>query len=483
VGIDAAMTTICEQLGGWAAALTVAELPVSVRERALLQRTSIIAGARAGESEAAPFAVAGGDGPLGEVFASAAASIAHDWDDYLYMGHTGHSAVAVAQAFAPDDPERALLAQVAANEVAGRLGLALFLGPHNGQFWTSIHCAAGAVAAGIGLGLDADHLANALAIALYQPPYGLWPGFMGPSTKLLTAAEPAVQGARAALLAAQGVQGALDIVEDERGLLTHFSFVSRPNAFEGLGRVWLTDTLAFKPYPGCAYLQAAVDAALSVDVAPAEVSEIEISGGYLTAGMEALGSRAGLRSVGITFSASLSVAVALTAARFTHHELDEAWLTENEHAIRELAQRTTVRHDWELTLATLQGAASGGATLREVPLRAWPRVSRRLRELHMTDLSLGASDMRTLASDPRLLGRLRRAAFGPGRGGTDALDTSALRMTFPCRLRVRLRSGRVVEVHGEESGACGAPLEEQRTVVERKTATVAAPAAAAGAST
>ena len=32
--------------------------------------------------------------------------------------------------------------------------------------------------------------------------------------------------------------------------------------------------------------------------------------------------------------------------------------TDNATAIGELAGRTTVRHDWELTLATLQGAAA-----------------------------------------------------------------------------------------------------------------------------
>ncbi|HEY4896488.1 MAG TPA: MmgE/PrpD family protein, partial [Solirubrobacteraceae bacterium] len=423
------MTTICEGIGRWAASLTEADIPQSVRERCALQTASIMAAARAGEREAAPFAKVAGEGPLGEVFASAAASIAHDWDDYLYMGHTGHSAVAVSRAFAPDDPARALVAQVAANEVAGRLGLALFLGPHNGQFWASIHCAAGAVAAGVGLGLDAQRLAHALAIALYQPPYGLWPGFMGPATKLLTAAEPAVQGARAALLAAKGVEGALEIVEDDRGLLTHFSFVGRPNAFGGLGEVWLSDTLAFKPYPGCAYLQSAVDAALCAEVTPAEVREVEIAGGYLTAAMEALGERAGLCPVGVTFSAKLSVAVAIMAGRLTHDELNREWLSENESAIRDLAARITVRHDWEMTLATLQGAARGGATLREVPVKAWPRVGRRMSELHMTDSSLGMRDVAALLRDPRLLGRLRRAALGPGGGATETLDTRALRMT------------------------------------------------------
>lgn len=464
------MRTICEQIGEWAAGLTEREIPETVRERSLLQRASILAAASAGEREAAPFAEVAGGGPLGEVFSNAAASIAHDWDDYLYMGHTGHSAVAVSRAFAPDDQARALVAQVAANEVAGRLGLALFIGPHNGQFWASIHCAAGAVAAGIGLGLDSGRLAHAVAIALYQPPYGLWPGFMGPPTKLLTAAEPAVQGARAALLAGKGVEGALDIVENDRGLLTHLAFVARPNAFGGLGKVWLTDTLAFKPYPGCAYLQAAVNAALSAEVSPADVSAVEIAGGYLTAGMESLGEGAGLRPVGVTFSARWSVAVAMLAGKLTHNELSESWLEDNESEIRELAARTTVRHDWELTLATLEGAASGGATLREVPLRAWPGVRRRMRELHMTDVSLGARDLTALARDPRLLGRVRRAATKEGDGGTETLDTRALRMTFPCRLTLRLRSGRVVEIEGEEPGACGRSIEEQREVVERKVA-------------
>src|SRR5439155_499136 len=105
--------------------------------------------------------------------------------------------------------------------------------------------------------------------------------------------------------------------------------------------------------------QAAVNAALSSGVRPAEVGEVEIRGGYLTVGMETLGERAGLRPVGVNFSAKLSVAVAMLAGRLTHHELGVAWLADNERSIRELAARMTVRHDWELTLATLEGAARG----------------------------------------------------------------------------------------------------------------------------
>jgi 2-methylcitrate dehydratase MmgE/PrpD-like protein len=468
--------TICEQVGRWAAGLAEEVIPERVRDRAQLQRRSIWAAAHAGSGVAAPFAAVAPEGALGDVFASAAASMAHDWDDYLYMGHAGHSAVPAAHSFS-DDPSRALVAQVAANEVAGRLGLALFVGPHNGQFWASIHCASAAVAAGVALELEADRLAHALAIALYQPPYGLWPGFMGPSTKLLTAAEPAVQGARAALLAAEGVDGPLDVIEDERGLLTHLAFVRRPGAFGGLGDVWLTDTLAFKPRPGCAYLQAAVDAALLADVAAADVREVEIAAGYLTVAMEALGARAGLRPVGVTFSTRLSVAVALLAGRLTHDELDPAWLSGHESAIHELVGRTRVRHDWELTLATVEGAAAGGASLRDVRVGAWPGVLRRLRELHMADLSLGSGELRALVSEPRLIGRLRRATMGQGSGGTAALDTAALRMTFPCRVTLRLRSGRTIELPGQELGGCGHSLSEQCDVVTRKCETVGLPTA------
>src|SRR3954453_22656616 len=193
------------------------------------------------------------------------------------MGHTGHSAVWASQAEDATGDD-ALRAQIAANEVSGRLGAALFLGPHNGQFWSTIHCPGAALAAGMLRGLDAEHLANAMAISLYQPPYGLWPGFMGPDTKLLTAAEPVAQGIRAAALAAEGFTGPLDVLESPRGLLAHLAFAPRPSMLGALGQVWLTDTLVFKPYPGCAYLQAAVEAVLRLELDPGSVRAIEVDG-------------------------------------------------------------------------------------------------------------------------------------------------------------------------------------------------------------
>ncbi|HEX8752655.1 MAG TPA: MmgE/PrpD family protein [Solirubrobacterales bacterium] len=467
--------TICGDVGEWVAGLRVRDLPASVRERAELQAQSIAAGRAAGDAMAAPVAGVAGEGPVGEVYRSAAASIAHDWDDYLFMGHTGHSAVPVSAAFAAD-PERALVARVAANEVAGRLGAALFIGPHNGQFWASIHCASAAVGAAVGLGLDAGRTAQALAIALYQPPYGMWPGFMGPRSKLLTAAEPAAAGARAALLAAEGMTGALDVVEHPRGVLAALSFAPRPAMFGGLGEVWLTDTLAFKRVPGCAYLQSVTEAACAAGegtaLDPAEIGAIEIEAGWLTCEMEELGRGPDLTPVRVNFSAALSTAVALLAGRLTPAELDPAWLAEREPEIRSLATKVRLSHAPDLTAATLLGTLRAGAS-PGLGLGEMLRIRRRLADANMADASPAPAVLAALRAEPelrRFLGRSLRGPLGGERAdpGITGLRTEELRMTFPSRLRIRSRDGSVRLIEGAEPGSCGRPLAEQRAVVAEK---------------
>ena len=470
-----------QEFADWVAALEVDAIPDRVLERARLQAMNTVAAGLAGSTApavarlreatsywAAPGSVGviGTDDewePAAAAYANAAASMAHDWDDYLYMGHTGHSAVWAARALT-DDAERALVAQVAGNELAGRLGAALFLGPHNGQFWASIHCAGAAASAGVALGLDAEGLAHALAIALYQPPYGLMPGFMGPPTKLLTAAAPAAGGVQAALLAADGVTGALDVIEAPDGLLRHFAYAPRPGMLGALGDVWLTDTLAYKPRPGCAYVQAAVDAALQAAVEADDVARVTVDAGLLTVAMEREGARAGLTAVGVNFSVARSIAVALLAQQLTAAELAPAWLAEHAAAIEDLAARVRVRHDWALSLESARGVVDAGASMGALPPSAIPALVRRVRELG----DLRGRAERTVAADAwRLIRRARAAGEGIG-----SLDTARLRLTFPCRVRLELRSGRRLEIDGREEGSSGAPVEEQRAVVAAKEALV-----------
>lgn len=309
---------------------------------------------------------------------------------------------------------------------------------------------------------------------------------MGPKSKLLTAAEPAAVGARAALLAADGVTGALDVIEHPRGVLSSLSFAPRPAMFGALGQVWLTDTLAYKRLPGCAYLQSVGEAALAAGVEASEVESVEIEAGWLTCEMEELGRGPDLTPIRVNFSATLTTAVALLAGRLTPAELEPGWLADNEADVRALAARITLRHDPALTAQTLRGTLEAGAS-PDLGLRDLLRIRRRLGDANMDEANPGPAVLRALRADARLrrhLGRSLRGRLadrsGAADSGIDALDTAALRMTFPSRLRIRLKGGSTQVVEGSEPGSCGRPLAEQRAVVEERLAVAGVAAVPAG---
>ena len=202
------------------------------------------------------------------VFVNGARAMALDYDDYLFLGHTGHSAVLGSLALSEElgrSVQDQLLAQVIANEIGGRIAASTVLGPQNGQAWSYLHAVAAAALASKLMSLTVEQTAHALAIALYQPTYTLWPGFMGPGSKVLTATGPTVTGINATRFAKEGLTGALNIVEHPRkGFWAAFAFVPLPHMLTGLGKSWVTDTLAFKRYPGCAYVDTTLDALLDV---------------------------------------------------------------------------------------------------------------------------------------------------------------------------------------------------------------------------
>jgi 2-methylcitrate dehydratase PrpD len=342
--------------------------------------------------------------PLGAALAvedaaylNAAASIAHDMDDYLVFGHTGHSAViaalAVGEALGSSGKD-VLAAIVAANELGGRLGGACLVGPQNGQLWSYIHALGGAAGAARLLGLDARTAGHALGIALAQPPFGLWPGFMGPDSKLLTAAEPLRAGIRAAFLAAAGLTGPAEVLEGPTGLLARVPFVSLPGFFSGLGRAWLTETLSVKVAPGCAYVSTAVVAACEAIAAlkrergghldPEEVEKITVSASLLTLEMDRLarpyiaqvsaGGAAAppLTPVVVNFSTELSIAVALLDdGELSPAALAEERLARDQDVILRFARRVHVEHDVGRTANLLQECdrvLDLAALLESVPL-------------------------------------------------------------------------------------------------------------------
>jgi len=255
-GTDGERMTTIERLAHWAASLRFDEIPHRVVEKARWQQASVVAASLAGLNDSGAnkvlaWARAQGGGktriiaggfraPLAvAAVANAAVSCTFDFDEILLLGHPGHSTVTLPLTLGEELGASwgdSISAQIAGNEIAGRLGLATFLGPQNGQMQPYLHCAGAAIAAGKLLGLDATRMSHALAVALAQPPSALWPSFLGPiEAKVLVAAHATAIGLNAAELAAAGFTGALDLLDHPRGFFHRFSFAPIRRGLGGLG--------------------------------------------------------------------------------------------------------------------------------------------------------------------------------------------------------------------------------------------------------
>ena len=479
--------TVIEDVADWVSGLSYDDIPPRVLELARNQVISVLGAIYAGAGCAGGKAVIdtveklGGEGPCtvypgGErrpfydaLLQNCSLSMALDYDDYLFLGHTGHSAVLVPLAMAEMrgvDMRTVLAAQVAANEVAGRLGGTVVLGPHNGQMWAHIHLLGAAAAASKILGLDQQRTADALGIALAEPVYPLFPAFMGPQSKLLTATVPSITGTSAALLAESGMTGPRGILEDPQGFWANFSFLPMPFMLTGFGEAWVTDTVAFKPYPGCAYIDTAMDALFEItgrfreekgrDIEPDEVRAVNVEASMLTVAMDAMSKEyldpARLSPTNINFSLSVSVAIGLIAGRMTGLELTEEFLTSNREKILALASRVELKHSAELTVEfvrSLGEIVDLKAVLGELDLRALLKARRRLREHLANVTTMNAAqviaDWRSLP--PRDKAFLRSLIslgdlLGPAPGyDLGSCEFENLEMPFGARLSVRLGDG------------------------------------------
>ena len=501
--------TIIEEVARWSAGLTIDEIPPRVREIARNQVLSVMgaihasAGCAGGQAVIKTVKAMGVTGPCGvypggegslmfpAVLQNAALSMALDYDDYLFMGHTGHSAVCVPLAIGETvgaDTATVLTAQVAANELAGRLGGSVVLGPHNGQMWAHIHLLGAAAAASRVLGLDEEKTANAMGIALAEPVYALFPGFMGPQSKLLVAAVPSITGSIAAFLAANGMTGPRAILEDPQGFWAHFSFLPLPFMMTGLGRAWVTDTIAFKPYPGCAFIDTGMDALFDIlerfekekgrPVDPAEVQDVKVEASLLTMAMNAMSSGymdpAHLSPTNINFSIQVSIALGLIAGRLTGAELTDPYLEENRREIVALASRVELKHDARLSVRFIKAvdeAVDLEAMLAEVDAPGLFKARHRLGEHMRRVATMGPREMvaawhsldfqekaflKSLVSLRGFFGKPQGYDLGRGR-------LEDLKMPFGARVIVTLHDGTRLE--SEKHIPQGGPGDEDRLAV------------------
>jgi len=487
-------STLLTKIAEWACSLQYSDIPADVINLARHQTASVLAACYGAErlpaagklrrslsalyegpAPAAPFLDR--TNPATACGITAGLSVALDFDDYLFLGHTGHSSVSVPLVLGAHlgiDAQEAMAAQVAANEFGGRLGASVVLGPHNGQLWTFIHAGASALAAARLLKLDAEMTAQALALALAAPPYPTFSAMMGPDSKMNLIAEPTAAGVRTAYLAKDGLTGPLEILDEEKGFYKGFAFTPARFYLDGFGKSWVTQSIAYKPYPGCAYVDAIVDSILVIleafrhahgrPLAPEEVSEVRIESTLLTVQMEALGREYEVPGelppvFNLNFRVPHNAALAIIAGRLTSAEFAPEFLAANKEAILRLAAKVKLTHNWEMSIAVARAMSEGlepFSILAHLPLSGIRKAFRGARD-HMS-LKLPFS----LNSLPSLFAAISMEDFSKvstklrKKEGTLAdVDFSKLRLPFAARVALQTTTGKSYEA--ERTFPDGAP--------------------------
>jgi 2-methylcitrate dehydratase PrpD len=220
----------------------------------------------------------------GAAFVNGTAAHGEDFDDTFEGGPVHAGAVIVPAVLAAcerhnPDGRMALIGIAAGTEVLCRLSLVVPKAVHMAGFHpTAVFGAIGA-AAGVGaaLGLNARQIVDALGIAgsmaggiIEYLAEGAW-------TKRLHAGWAAQSGIRAALLARQGFKGPRTVFEGVHGLFHGFAHTTKGDyaALTGdFGTRWVTDTLAFKPYPCGTMAQPYIDCARRLAARGVKAEEI-----------------------------------------------------------------------------------------------------------------------------------------------------------------------------------------------------------------
>ncbi len=207
----------------------------------------------------------------GAAFVNGTAAHGEDFDDTFEGGPVHAGAVIVPAVLAAcerhnPDGRMALIGIAIGTEVLCRLSLVVPKAVHKAGFHPTAVFGAMGAAAGVGaaLGLNAKQIVDALGIAgsmaggiIEYLAEGAW-------TKRLHAGWAAQSGIRAALLAWRGFVGPRTVFEGVHGLFHGFAHTSNGDydALTGdFGTRWVTDTLAFKPYPCGTMAQPYIDCA------------------------------------------------------------------------------------------------------------------------------------------------------------------------------------------------------------------------------
>jgi 2-methylcitrate dehydratase PrpD len=265
--------SVAERLAARIATLDAANLPTAVRakcEDLLVDVAGLCVTARNEDYIKAALAGLDDDGPCtaightrtlsaaGAAFVNGTAAHGEDFDDTFEGGPVHAGAVVVPAVLAACERHKphgaaALLGIAIGTETMCRLSTVVPKAVHKAGFHpTAIFGVMGA-ATGVSaaLGLNAKQIVDALGIAgsfasgiIEYLAEGAW-------TKRLHPGWAAQSGIRAALLARAGFLGPRTVFEGVHGLFHGFAHTTQGDyaALDDFGTRWVTETLAFKPYP------------------------------------------------------------------------------------------------------------------------------------------------------------------------------------------------------------------------------------------
>ncbi len=403
------------------------------------------------------------------------------WTDSLLFGQPASAGAMATWGSAKGHSVGDLLrATVAANEVGGRVGASLLLGPGLGLDGAPAVAASVATALGLLEGLDADTLAHAIGLALCAStpsPRGVVLG--GAGGRALAAAAPGLAAMDAVDLARAGMTAPLNLLDDPTGPLSAWSYLPLRHAFTGLGSAWLTDTLAFRLDPLHPYAQVPVQATMEVlrrhvraadkrlraDQVDCIVVTTGAPGWMLEQQMEA---RPGLGTTQANSSIRRAIGLAVATHDLGPASFFPACLDAVSDRVAHVAHRVEVQHDWSRSAALLEHAVDvwgpllsglSASELRRAAQAAAQDLGHRLP-------TPGAADLVALLKlrPAHLLERLRYAPHDLGAARLDQwqerLDTEVVVMTT--------RGGSWPERRALPEGSPGWPwADTQRRVLER----------------